>query len=185
MRGDTLTVVSAVAGIIVGFLTSWWFTLSSKREAEAKQVTLLQQVSALRSLLSSVAKSITKPVITQVDVEQALQSTRLADNVADAVAASLKSAAPASTVDVLVWASLGALVNEHGDVSVPRLLREVARALPDASPSSVLSSLEDLRKAGKVSWSGDDVKKASVVVVHSQSQQLPTIIPVGVNDPMK
>jgi len=157
-----LTVVSTVAGIVVGFLTSWWFSRSSKRQAEAN-------TSALQSLFSDVAESMTsKPIITGVEVDQALRAARLPDKVAGDVATSLSSATSASTIDVLVRASLGALLNEHGEVSVPRLLQEVARALPDASLSSVLSSLEELRKAGRVSWSGDDVRKAEVIKVHPQ-----------------
>lgn len=169
MSGDTLTVVSAVAGIIVGFLTSWWFSRSSMRHAEAERVILVERISALQSLLSGVAESImTRPIITDADVDQALQSARLPGMVAGDVATSIRSAASASTIDVLVRASLGALLNERGEVSVPRLLQEVARALPDASLSSVQSSLEELRRTGRVSWSGDNLSKAGVIRVHAQ-----------------
>jgi len=163
-----LTVISTVAGIIVGFLTSWWFTRSSKRHAEAERVILLKEISTLRSLLSGVAESVTKPIISDVSVDQALRSAQLPDRVAEAVVTSLKSASSASTVDVFVRASLGALLNEHGEVSVSRLLREVAHALPDATPSSIVASLEELRRSGRVSWSGDDVRKAEVVRVLPQ-----------------
>jgi hypothetical protein len=162
VSGNMLTVVLAVAGIVVGFLTAWWVSRSSKRQAEAN-------MSTLRSLFSDVAKSMTsRPIITDVEVDQALRSARLPDKVAGDVATSLRSATSASTIDVLVRASLGALLNEHGEVNVPRLLQEVASALPDASLSSVLSSLEELRKTGRVSWSGDDVRKAGVIRVHPQ-----------------
>jgi hypothetical protein len=158
VSGNTLTVVSAIAGIVVGFLTSWWFSRSSKRQTE-------ENMSALQSLFSDVTVSMTsKPIITGVEAGQA----RLPDKVAGDVAASPRSATSASTIDVLVRASLGALLNEHGEVSVPRLLQEVARALPGASLSSVLSSLEELRKTGRVSWSGEDVRKAGVIRVHPQ-----------------
>jgi len=162
MSGNMLAVVLAVAGIVVGFLTAWWFSRSSKRQTEAN-------MSALQSLFSDVTKSMTsKPIITNVEVDQALRSAHLPDKVAGDVATSLRSATSASTIDVLVRASLGTLLNEHGEVSVPRLLQEVASALPDASLSAVLSSLEELRKTGRVSWSGDDVRKAGVIRVHPQ-----------------
>ena len=161
VSGDMLSVVLAVAGIVVGYLTAWWFSRSSKRQAEAN-------MSALQSLFSDVAESMTSKPITGVELDQALQSTRLPDKVAGDATTSLRSATSASTIDVLVRASLGALLDEHGEVSVPRLLQEVASALPDASLSSILSSLEELRKTGRVSWSGDDVRKAEVIRVHPQ-----------------
>jgi hypothetical protein len=157
-----LTVASALAGIIVGFLTSWWFSRSSK-------VILDKKILALQGLLSGVAESITtKSIVTDAELDQALQSARLSGKVAGDVVTSIRSAASASTVDVLVRARLGTLLNERGEVDVPRLLQEVTRALPDASLSSVLSSLEELRGTGRVSWSGDDIRKAGVIRVHAQ-----------------
>ncbi len=169
MSGNTLTVGSAVAGIVVGFLTSWWFSWLSKRRAQAERVILVNKIATLQGILSGVADSIkAKPIITGVEADQVLHSAALPDKVARDVATWLRSAASASAVDVFVRASLGALLNEHGEVSVPRLLQEVARALPDASLSSVLSSLEELRRSGRVSWSGDDVRRARVIKVHPQ-----------------
>jgi hypothetical protein len=128
------------------------------------QESLLKEISALRSLLASVAESAAESVVP--GVEQALQSAQFPDKVADAVAISLKSATPESAFDVLIRASIGTLLNEHGEVSVPRLLREVTHRLPDASHSAIASSLEELRQAGKVSWVGNDVMKAGVIRVH-------------------
>jgi len=164
MSGNTLTIASAAAGIVVGFLTSWWFTRTSKRASEAEQARLLKEISTLRSLLAGVAESVSKAAVP--DVEHALQSVRLPGGVADAVATSLKSAASASALDVLVRASIGGLLNEHGEVSVPRLLEAVAHDFPDASPSAISFSLDTLRRAGKVSWLGDDVMKAGVIKVN-------------------
>lgn len=166
MSGNILNIVSTVAGIVVGFLTSWWFTRSSKRDAEAKAARLLKEVSTMRGLLSGVAESVAKPITP--GIEQALRSARVPDQLASAVATSVTSTASASAVDVLVRASLGALLNEHGEVSVPRLLRAVTRSIPEASPSAISSSLEALRAAGRVSWPGDDVLKAGVVRVNPQ-----------------
>ena len=128
------------------------------------QASLLKEISMLRGLLASVVESAAKSVIP--GVEQALQSVQLPDKVADAVALSLKSATSESALDVLIRASIGTLLNEHGEVSMPRLLREVAHRLPDAGPSAISSSLEELRQSGKVSWLGDDVMKAGVIRVH-------------------
>jgi len=166
MSANTLAIVLAVGGALVGFATSWLFTRSTLRDAEAKSARQLKEILTLRGLLSDVAESVAKPITP--DVERALESARLTDQVAKAVTTSLTSATSASAHDVLVRASLGALLNEHGEVSVPRLLRAVTQGLPDATPSSISSSLEELRKAGKVSWSGDDVIKAGVVRVNPQ-----------------
>lgn len=166
MSANTLTVVSTVAGIVVGFMTSWWFTRSSKLQADADRVVLLKEISTLRSLLNGVAESVIKPISTSVGVDQALRSAQLPDKVADTVARSIRSAASVSGTDVFVRATLGSLLDEHGEVSVSRLLRNVTHALPDAGLPSILSSLEELRKAGRVSWSGDDVRKAGVIKVH-------------------
>jgi hypothetical protein len=162
VNGNTLTVVSTVAGIVVGFMTSWWFTRSGKRDAQKKQLGLLNEISALKSLLSSVAESVTESITSNVE---ALQSAQLPDRKPTTVTT---SPSPTSTLDVLVRASLGALLDEHGEVSFPRLFKAVSQDLPGASLSSVLSSLEELRKSGKVSWPGDDVRKAGVIKVHPQ-----------------
>jgi hypothetical protein len=173
VSGNTLTVVSTVAGIVVGFLTSWWFTQSSKRASQEANVrlhndnvSLRKEISAMKNLLSGLAESAAKATIP--NVEQALQSAGLPDKTAAAVATSLSPAASTSALDVLVRASLGTLLNERGEVSVSRLYQAVADALPDASESSILSSLEELRKAGKISWSGNDIWKAGIIKVHPQ-----------------
>lgn len=160
MTGDTLTVVLAVVGIIVGFMTSWWFSRWSNRRSA-------KEISTLKSVLSGIIESVkTEPIITGAEVDRALESARFPDKVADAVVASLRLTTSPSKIDVLVRASLGALLNEHGQVSVLRLLKEVTNAFPDASPSSVVASLEELRKTGKISWSDDDVMKAGVIKVN-------------------
>jgi hypothetical protein len=172
MNGDVLTVVSTLVGIAVGLLTSWWFTRSGKRAAQEDNVrlhndnvSLHKEVSAMKNLLSGLAESAANT--TTPNVEQVLQSAGLADK-AIATATSLSPAASASALDVLVRASLGTLLNEHGEVSVPQLFRAVAHSVPDAGLPSVVLSLEELRKAGKISWSGDDVRKAGVIRVHPQ-----------------
>ena len=118
MSANTLTVVSAVAGIVVGFMTSWWFTRSSKLQADADRVVLLKEISTLRSLLNGVAESVIKPISTSVGVDQALRSAQLPDKVADTVARSIRPAASVSGTDVFVRATLGSLLDEHGEVSV-------------------------------------------------------------------
>lgn len=164
MSVNTLTIISAVAGIVLGFLTPWWFTRSSKRASEAERGSLFKEILTLRSLLASIAESATKSGI--LAVEQALESIRLLDKIVDAVATSLNPAKPTSDLDVLGRASIGALLNECGGVSVPRLFRAVAHGLPEASPSAISSSLDELSKAGKVSRLGNDVMKAEVIRVN-------------------
>jgi hypothetical protein len=106
------------------------------------------------------------PAATQNAADQAslLKEISMLRGILASVAES--SATPGSSLDVLIRASIGTLLNEHGEVSITRLLREIAHRLPDASPAAISSSLEELRRAGKVSWLGDDVMKAGVIRVH-------------------
>ncbi len=179
MNGNTLTIVAAVAGIVVGILTTWLFTWSSMRDANKKQASLLTEISTLqektstlqtmtstlRGLLRDVEESVPEPITPQI--EKAVQPAWYPGRVAN-VETPPESTTSASALDVLVRASLGTLLDEHGEVSVPRLLRAVIQRLPDASPSLIFSTLEGLRKAGRVSWPGDDVMKAGVIRIHAQ-----------------
>jgi hypothetical protein len=138
-----LTVVLTLAGIAAGAVVSWWFARRSSRE-------LQRSFAAQQRLLVEL---------------KTLQSSQLPDTAAGDVVTPLRSAEQTAATDMLVRASLGALLDEHGEVSVPRLLQELARDLPDAAQPSVLSSLEELRKSGRVSWEGDDVRKAKIIKV--------------------
>jgi hypothetical protein len=167
VNADTLTITSTAAGIIVGFLTSWWFSQSGKRHSQQEREILLNKIATLQGILSGVAEAISaRPLMTDGQVDQAVREARLPDKVADEVATSIRSAESSANVDVFVRASLGALLNEHGEVSLPRLLQEVTHALPGTTSSSIVSALEELRGTGRVSWSGDDVRKAEVIKVH-------------------
>lgn len=166
MSGNTLTVVLTLAGITAGSLTSWWFSRSSRRDAVAQRISLQKEIAALRSLLSGVAESLSKTTITEHDVQQVVQSVEFSDEPASAVATSLSSVASTSALDALIRASLGTLLNEHGEVNVARLLQAVTRAVPNLGLSSIVSSLEGLRRTGKLSWEGDDVRTAEVIKVH-------------------
>jgi hypothetical protein len=175
VNGNTLTIVAAVAGIVVGILTTWWFTWSSKRDGDAKQASLLGEISTLKEEisakeemtstlqrdLSDVADSVAKLVTPHV--EKGLQPAQYPGH-----GAHVETSTSPSALDVVIRASLGALLDEHGDVSVPRLLRTVTQRLPDASPSLIASALQALRQAGRLSWQGDDVMKAGVIRIHAQ-----------------
>ena len=157
MSGDTLAIVLAVAGVIVGGVISWWFTRASERDASNKQQKL---ISTLQGMFADVADSV-----------KALQLAHVPGQVTKLLEASPRPATSTQAIDVVVRASLGALLDEHGEVSVPRLLRAVAQRLPDASPSLVSSSLQELRNAGKLSWPGDDVMKADVIKIYPQGHE--------------
>lgn len=177
MSGNTLTIVSTVAGIVLAFATSWWFTRSGKRDANAKQESLLGEISTLQEeistqqemtstlqgLLSDVAESVAKPVTSHPGKALEPGFPGHVDNVT-----AMSPQRATSALDVVVRASLGALLDEHGEVSVARLLRAVTVRLPDASPLLISSSLEQLRNAGRVSWPGHDVMKAGVIRIHPQ-----------------
>lgn len=149
VSGNTLTVVLTLAGIAAGAVVSWWFARRSSRELQRSNRDLQRSFDAQQSILAEIKQ---------------MQSSQLPDTAAGDVVTPLRSAEQTAATDMLVRASLGALLDEHGEVSVPRLLQELARDLPDAEPS-VLSSLEELKKSGRVSWDGDDVRKAGIIKV--------------------
>jgi len=150
VSGNTLTVVLTLAGIAAGAVVSWWFARRSSRELQRSNRDLQRSFDAQQSILAEIKQ---------------MQSSQLPDTAAGDVVTPLRSAEQTAATDMLVRASLGALLNEHGEVSVPRLLQELARDLPDAAQPSVLSSLEELRQSGRVSWEGDDVRKAKIIKV--------------------
>jgi hypothetical protein len=150
VSGNTLTVVLTLAGIAAGAVVSWWFARRSSRELQRSNRDLQRSFDAQQSILAEIKQ---------------MQSSQLPDTAAGDVVTPHRSAEQTAATDVLVRASLGALLNEHGEVSVPRLLQELARDLPAAAQPSVLSSLEELKKSGRVSWDGDDVRKAGIIKV--------------------
>ena len=150
MSGNTLTVVLTLAGIAAGAVVSWWFARRGSRELQRSNRDLQRSFDAQQSILAEIKQ---------------MQSSQLPDTAAGDVVTPLRSAEQTAATDMLVRASLGALLNEHGEVSVPRLLGELARDLPAAAEPSVLSSLEELKKSGRVSWDGDDVRKAGIIKV--------------------
>ena len=150
MSGNTLTVVLTLAGIAAGAVVSWWFARRSSRELQRSNRDLQRSFDAQQSILAEIKQ---------------MQSSQLPDTAAGDVVTPLRSAEQTAATDMLVRASLGALLDEHGEVSVPRLLQELARDLPAAAQPSVLSSLEELKKSGRVSWDGDDVRKAGIIKV--------------------
>jgi hypothetical protein len=156
-------------GVLALIVSEWFFEEVVQHDPEADPLSYrkvdvnvkeTQAGAWIRLCDDSVAKSVI------AGIEQALEPVQSLDKVAGAVAMSLKSATSASALDILVRESIGILLNERGEVSVPRLLRAVAHELPDASPSAISSSLGKLRETGKVSWLGDDIMKAGVIRVH-------------------
>jgi hypothetical protein len=166
MSTDTLAIVLAVAGIIVGGAISWVFTRAAERDASSKQQKL---ISTLHSMFEDVADRFAEP--TTPGSGKALRPPDLPARGANVLEASPQPATSSSALDVIVRASLGSLLDEHGEVSVPRLLRALAQRLPDASPPLISSSLQELRNAGRLTWSGDDVMKADVIKIYPQGHE--------------
>jgi hypothetical protein len=74
--------------------------------------------------------------------------------------------ASGSAVDLLVRASLGALLNERGEVHLQRLLDEVCATLGAASLADTIFVLQRLRSEGVVDWDGAaDLSDAQVIRV--------------------
>lgn len=67
-----------------------------------------------------------------------------------------ESRPPQSPVELLVLSSLGALLNERGDVSLSRLYTEVGKALGASKSDEITEVLQRLRKEGAIEWEGPD-----------------------------
>ena len=68
--------------------------------------------------------------------------------------------APSEAIDLLVRASLGALLDERGEVDVMRLLDEVCTALGAPDPAVAISALCRLRADGAIDWEGPKISGA-------------------------
>lgn len=162
MSGNLLTIISSVAGIALGFLTSWWFARAGRVAAKSDRTDLLNEVSTLRDLLNGVVESIAGP--DDPPRHHGVSASRINASAPTIDLAGDKRAE--NKLDILVRASLGTLLDERGQVSPQRLLRQVGHALPGASFNEIAASLEGLRRSGKVSWDGNDVRGAETIRVH-------------------
>jgi hypothetical protein len=161
MGANTLTVVVGGVGVLCSAIFPYYFYWLGGRKAKAQNSELRSLISLLvqqrisdRSPASSGAVQLDAPRSGVAPPSDALADSVLSD----------------AALEELVRASLGALLNERGEVEMTRLLGEVGAVLGPSHMSDALSALRRLRAKGVVSWDdGDDdmsrVRTVRVVVV--------------------
>lgn len=83
-------------------------------------------------------------------------------------AGAVERSEPNAAIEELVRASLGALVNERGEVDMSRLMQEVSLAAGSQGMSAAFEALRRLRSRGVVDWDGSDESLPQVGTLHVQ-----------------
>lgn len=163
MSGNTATVVAGLAGILVSIICSYVFYWLGGRDSHRQNSELMQEVAELRTLLSSFVQGIAD----RLPAAHALIKTAGGDKGVDPSVANLPKEATDIAMEELIRASLGALLNERGEVDMTRLLREVGGAVGPRHMAEAVAVLRRLRDQGVVSWGdAEDLSQVRTVRVH-------------------
>jgi hypothetical protein len=147
MNANTLTVIVGIAGIVASYL----LYLVGARKARTENGRLHQEIADTRSVLASYVfarsnssdkKAVTSPASSATDL------------------------LPDTAIEELLRASLGALVNERGDVDVTRLMREVAAVVGPSHIADALATIRRMRDQGVVWWDGGGDDLSGVRTLH-------------------
>jgi hypothetical protein len=160
LESDVVTVVTALVGIGVGLLSSWWFAKSSVNRAKADQVQLRDQIALLRDLFADVRVNLEADE-TQLSREEAFDDLR--ESRADITDETVTLAE--SRVDTLIRTSLGTLLNERGQVRVSALIQEICRRPGAPEPAMIVSSLGRLRAGGTIAFDSNEISAATLLQV--------------------
>jgi hypothetical protein len=152
MSANTLTVIVGIVGIVA----SYFLYLIGARKARAENGLLRQEMADTRSVLANYVHARSKEAEEKPETHPARSVT-----------GALSDAA----IEELLRASLGALVNERGDVDVTRLMREVVGVVGPSHISDALATLRRLRDQGVVSWDGADDDPSAVRTLHVRVAQ--------------
>lgn len=163
LSGNAAPLTLGVAGIVVSIACSWIFYCLGGRIARRQNVTLLKEINDLRRLLADYVHSMSER-LGPADGEPGEQEASSTGSAADA----MSHAEPNAAVEELVRASLGALVNERGEVDMSRLMREVSLAIGPNGLSAAYDSLRLLRARGVVEWDASDESLSDVRTIHVQ-----------------
>jgi hypothetical protein len=159
VSGNLLTIAIGIAGVTVSVLCSLVAFKLGVRQASSQKTEFVDEtnrqkaelsleIHEVRSVLSTVVRSIESRTMTTVDSTARRPSNVRQDNAGGV------EAERSSTTELLVRASLGALLDERGEVRVQRLFEEVSSALGVSSSAGAISALQHLREAGVVDWDG-------------------------------
>lgn len=153
INANLLTVMVGIAGILASYL----LYLLGIRKAKAENDGLHSDIAAAREALQNLVR---------------VRSKDSGRGGAATVASSATEPLSEAAAEELLRASLGALVNERGDVDMTRLRREIAAVVGPSHLTDVLSGLERLRAQGIIWWDGtDDLTR--VRLLHVRPAQRP------------
>lgn len=146
MNGDVLTVTVGAAGVVASIICSSLAFRRGAQQADSQKAELLLEIQEVRGVLSSFARGVAR-LRTPLPIPGRAVGDRHIPQVADP---------DDDAVDLLVRASLGALLDERGEVRVQRLLDEVSSALGTPDHEVTVAALGRLRDVGSIDWDGDD-----------------------------
>lgn len=154
MSANALTIIVGVVGFLASVVSSGVFYRRGTRAAENQKAELLLALKQERNLLSRFVRSVAGQT-----AYAALAEPRVQPVVADRSPSSAGAAGPeasTSALELLVRASLGALLDERGRVQLARLFQEVGEALGTPHYEDTVQVLRQLRGTGAVDWDGPD-----------------------------
>ena len=177
MSANLLTLIVG----IVGVLASYFFFWLGGRTTKGQNSELHNEIADLKSAISkseaetAEVRSVNRHILERIDdgsiVSRNVVRPRRPDDNLELQTSSRNSLLSDVAVEELIRASLGALINERGDVDVARLRREVAAAVGPSYIASAMDVLRRMRDQGVVSWDGDDdlsqVRTLHLMVPHA------------------
>jgi len=163
LTSDALTVTVGIFGVFASFGFSQLFYWLGKRSARREKGELLQEIHELEMLLSRAFQEMSEHVPSKSDLKRMLGARDAVTHPTGPAGKSFAEGGP--TVEENVRAILGSLVNERGEVSVPRLLREVGKTVGPARFPEIVSTLNNLRSGGDLDWDGDPADPSQVRLI--------------------
>lgn len=172
MSSDLLTIAVGVAGVLASVLCSAAAFRWGAQQADRQKTELLLRIHELQSMLSGLVRGIESGATATGGPTVPWPSSSYRGSHISSEA----ECSPAT--ELLVRASLGALLDERGEVRLQRLLDEVASALGSPSQAGTIFALQRLRETGVVDWDGaadlSDVQVVRVRPPGEHRRQSPT-----------
>lgn len=155
MSSDALTIIIGVVGVLASVLCAIVAFRRGAKKADRQNAELILKIKEVRSIFSAFARSVAdRPALAGVE------STSVKPEHTEPGMTS----ATKTTIELLVRASLGTLVNERGQVQLSRLFQEVAVSLGAPHYSDTSAILLRLREDGIIDWDGPpDLESVSTI----------------------
>jgi hypothetical protein len=152
LGSNAASIILGIAGIVASVVCAWLFYWLGGRIARRENGALLKEINELRKLLADYVQSMSE----RLGSMQREDGRVVASDEGSCATVAVARAEPNAAIEGLVRASLGALVNERGEVDMSRLVREVSLATGPTGLSAAFEVLRQLRSRGVVEWDGSD-----------------------------